>query len=104
MTSLIEDASEESEMVGTTPRLIIDKKVYDDLSKKLKDFIKLKNYKRGLFDKINRNSFKILFKIFLDTKKLEDEEVKEFLKLYPKAAQPSCNTFNTIPRFFTQVI
>lgn len=49
MSSLVEDISEDSERVNTTPRLVVDKRVYDDLSKKFKTFLKLKNYKRGLF-------------------------------------------------------
>jgi hypothetical protein len=48
MSSLIEEISEDSEKVHTTSRLIVDNRVYEDLSRKLKSFLKLKNYKRGL--------------------------------------------------------
>jgi hypothetical protein len=102
MSSLIEEISEDSEKVHTTPRLIVDNRVYEDLSRKLKSFLKLKNHKRGLVvdHQVLESKFPVLY---LDSKKLENEEVKEFLKLYPKAAQPQSNTFNAIPRFFNHV-
>ncbi len=53
MSSLIEDISEDSEriVVDKKERNFVDKIVYEDLSKKFKNYLKLKNYKRGLFYK-----------------------------------------------------
>jgi hypothetical protein len=44
-----------------------------------------------------------LIAIVLDEKKIEDAEVKEFLKLYPKANEHPPPSFLKIPKFFTQV-
>jgi serine/threonine-protein phosphatase 2A regulatory subunit B'' len=59
--------------------------IEDDLIKRFKNYLNSKNYKK-------------------DDKKIEQEEIEEFHRIYPKAKEePMKYEFSKIPKFFTQL-